>query len=427
MNITSLKYMQLLPTVFCGFVVMIAMLANSVNAQAITFKPGSIPVFSMNSTTFNGFGGVLGFGAQKGFKDLYPQVVSGAQTLATQKKLIFNTNDSSVPLKEVSFKYIDADGVSHQVFGSEGNNADLLKVQKAYNDFLKNNNNPSAPPQQHESLVVGTKYEWLNFQLGWYCADKGYILKSGYQTPPGKALSDAKQCELAANERKGRPSAVKLGDAMVGEGVYTLGECKVNAAPGTPAQVKWTDASDENSFEACADDTKPGDGPAPGFPGLGDSPGSGNPGAGPGGGGLGGLLGGGGAGGLGGLLGPLLQGLMGGGQGGQQGYGQQGQYGAGYGNQKDCSLQPIAPACGTDGNTYKNNCWAQALGVPVSSSGICAPVVPSPIPTINSIVTLTQLSQSGIPATLLENVRNLVSSVLSGILAGASVQETKVK
>ena len=184
--------------------------------------------------------------------------------------------------------------------------------------------------------------------------------------------------------------------------------------------------------------TPPGGGANPGFGSPGNGGGFGNfgnggGGFGDGGGGLGGLLGGGGAGGgLAALLPLLMQGLMGGGQGGlggQQGYGQQGQYGAGYGNQQQqppCANQPIAPACGTDGNTYKNSCYANQQGAILRSTGICAPVVPSPIPTINSIVTLTQLSQSGIPATLLENVRNLVSSVLSNILSGSAVSETTV-
>ena len=185
--------------------------------------------------------------------------------------------------------------------------------------------------------------------------------------------------------------------------------------------------------------TPPGGGANPGFGSPGNGGGFGNfgnggGGFGDGGGGLGGLLGGGGAGGgLAALLPLLMQGLMGGGQGGlggQQGYGQQGQYGAGYGNQQQqppCANQPIAPACGTDGNTYKNSCYANQQGAILRSTGICAPVVPSPIPTINSIVTLTQLSQSGIPATLLENVRNLVSSVLSNILSGSAVSETVVR
>ncbi|MDA1169466.1 MAG: Kazal-type serine protease inhibitor, partial [bacterium] len=139
-------------------------------------------------------------------------------------------------------------------------------------------------------------------------------------------------------------------------------------------------------------------------------------------GGLGGL--GGGA--LGQLLPLLMQGLMGGGQ-GQQG---QGKYGAGYGNQQQsCAAQAVAPVCGMDGKTYNNSCYLNQQGVILRNTGVC--VAPSTdsgqaTPNINSIVTLTQLSQSGIPATLLENVRNLVTTVLSSIIAGSAVQETTV-
>ncbi|MEK7499238.1 MAG: Kazal-type serine protease inhibitor [Patescibacteria group bacterium] len=212
-----------------------------------------------------------------------------------------------------------------------------------------------------------------------------------------------------------------LGGNPAAQGTYTINGVKVQA--GKKYKVGEPDPETGITFDkdckpiqgpiADPGKTNPG-GAAPGFGDLGNGGGGGGFGGG-GGGGLGGL--GGGAGGaLGQLLPLLMQGLMGGGQG--QG---QNQYGAGYGNQQqNCAAQPIAPVCGMDGKTYNNSCYVNQQGVILRNTGVC-------VQDVNSIVTLTQLSQSGIPATLLENVRNLVTSVLSGILAGTGVTETTVR
>lgn len=204
---------------------------------------------------------------------------------------------------------------------------------------------------------------------------------------------------------------------------YTIGK---TAADGITVDENCKPTKGE--VEDPGNQTPPG-GAAPGFGDLGNGGGGGGNGGGGngGGGGLGDLFGGGGGGGLGALLPLLMQGLLG----GQQGQQQQGQgqnpYGAGYGNQQKCDAQTVAPVCGIDGKTYNNACYAQQMGVIVRSTGICVATSPSPTPGIDNALILTRLAQSGIPVALLENVLNLVSSVLSGILAGANISETVVQ
>ncbi len=152
-----------------------------------------------------------------------------------------------------------------------------------------------------------------------------------------------------------------------------------------------------------------------------------------GGGGGGNLGGGGGLGGLGGagvlqaLLPMLMQGLLGG-----QGQPGQNPYGAGYGNngQGSCAQQGTAPVCGTDGITYTNQCYLQQMGAILKNSGVCATPTTTPSPTAtpvpNSAAILNSLSQSGIPTSILDSVRNLVSSILSSLLSGQTTVETVI-
>jgi len=136
------------------------------------------------------------------------------------------------------------------------------------------------------------------------------------------------------------------------------------------------------------------------------------------------------------LLPLLMQGLLGqgmGGFGGQGGYGNQNQYGGQYGQQyQDCSRIAESPVCGSDGQAYKNLCYLQQQGVQLRKQGLCvqATSTPTPKPTATPNVSniLNQVSQSGIPSSMLEFVRNAVSSLLSNILSGgAAISETVVR
>lgn len=315
--------------------------------------------------------------------------------------------------------------------------------QDAQNGPVTDEKLPGDPTRDMEPPVIESE---LNFQLRKLgSATTAEEVKRATSQP---VESGTVKLAATPNGAQTQEFVTSLGGNANAQGTYTINGVKVQA--GKKYKVGEPDPETGITFDK---DCKPTQGPIadpgkenpgganPGFGNLGGNPGGGggNGGGGGfgGGGNGGGGFGGGGGGGLGGgagllgALGPLMQGLMGGGQQGQQGQGQN-QYGAGYGNQQqNCAAQPIAPVCGMDGKTYNNSCYLNSQQPPVilRNTGIC--VSPSTgsgqaAPNINSIVTLTQLSQSGIPATLLENVRNLVTSVLSSILSGSAVSETTV-
>ena len=215
----------------------------------------------------------------------------------------------------------------------------------------------------------------------------------------------------------------------------TSGKYTVNGVPikaGSKYVVGQTGTDGVTMDENC----DPTAGPVPKDPasaapstdsGFGNGGGCGAGGCGAGGGsgaGAGGGAGG-GLGALGSLLPLLMQGLMGGGQGNQGNLG--GQNGTGTGNTTiPCAAYGTSPVCGSDGKTYTNVCYMQQYGVSQVSAGVCGAVSPTPNPAVDLTKLVSQLSTSGVPTSLIQQLQNIVTQILSKLNNGAAIGQTTV-
>ena len=143
-----------------------------------------------------------------------------------------------------------------------------------------------------------------------------------------------------------------------------------------------------------------------------------------------------GPGGLGGLesIFPLLMQMMGGGRGQQGGQNPNGSQYPPYNQlnqqqqQQNCAGLVSSPVCGLDKKTYRTACDARNARTSIVGQGECKQPTPTPnIAAISSMI-VNQLNASGVPAAILEQVRNTVTSVLGGVLnGGAGTSQTIIK
>lgn len=95
--------------------------------------------------------------------------------------------------------------------------------------------------------------------------------------------------------------------------------------------------------------------------------------------------------------------------------------------QQNCIGIVDSPVCGLDKKTYRTACDARNARTSIVGQGECTKPTPTPnIAAISSTI-VNQLNASGVPAAILEQVRNTVTSVLGGVFGpNGTVGETRI-